>query len=288
MLDAPTGPTVPAPAPRPPALAGPSVAAFTTADCFRWIYSMFSWQTSRLLYPIVNVAQWVSYGFNWTWAWINANGVYTFKFQEWLVHVAADLWNVRTRPVLGTLNDVCQGYRRYCLEVADALLVQLRAIVLGTVFSLLSAVGVSQTVLQLLHDGMQAARAPFLRLADQLDAQLFALESRVSVGSRVIVGKINELVPWVNHYAGPGGLVPSDVFAWSLSVWFQPTIVTLLGLVVRPDWQARTAALIAKMPPSDYPATVAAVTNNTYATNPDYQAVVAAFYAGNASKPTAT
>lgn len=288
MLDSPAGYTRPASEPRPLPVAGPSVLGFTTADCFRWIYSFFSWQTSRLLYPVVNVAQWVSYGFNWTWGWINANGVYTSKFKDWLVLTAQDLWTVRIRPVLGTLNDVCQGYRRYCLEVSDALLVQLRAIVLGTVFSVLSAVGVSQTVLQLLHDGMQAARAPFLRLADQLDGQLFALESRVSVGSRVVVKKINELVPWVNHYAGPGGLLPSDVVAWSLAVWFQPIVVTLLGLIVRPDYQERTAALIAKLPPSDYPATVAAVTNGTFATNPDYLAVLAAFTAGNASKPTAT
>lgn len=272
-------PTFPAPA---RSFTGPAVVGFSTADCFRWIYQFFSWLTSRLLYPIVNVAQWVSYGFNWTWGWINANGVYTLRFQEWLVHVAADLWGVRIRPVLGALNDVALGYRRYCLEVSDALLVQLRALVLGTVFSVLSAVGVSQTALQLLHDGMMAARAPFLRLADQLDLQLFALESRVSVASRAMVTKVNQLAAWTNHVVHPSGVIRGDLLAWSLTSSLSDVLISILAATVDPNWQQRAAQLAAAFPPMDYAATVAGFVTGASAQNPDYASVVAAFGGGAA------
>lgn len=272
-------PTFPAPA---RTFTGPAVVGFSTADCFRWIYQFFSWLTSRLLYPIVNVAQWVSYGFNWTWGWINMNGTYTFKFQEWLVLTAGVLWNARIRPVLGTLNDVAIGYRRYCLEVSDALLVQLRALVLGTVFSVLSAVGVSQTALQLLHDGMMAARGPFLRLADQLDLQLFALESRVSVASRAMVTKVNELVAWTNHVVHPSGVIRGDLLAWSLSSSIADVLRAILDATVDPNWQQRAAQIAASFKPSDYASTLAAFAAGDAQRTPEQVAALAAFVAGGA------
>jgi hypothetical protein len=266
---------------------GPSVAGFTTADCFRWIYSFFSWLTSRLLYPTTNIASWVSYVSYWSWGWINANGIYTFKYGEWITSTAANLWNVRIRPVLGTLYDVAAGYRRYCLEVSDVMLGRFRDLVLGSVLSILSAVGVTQTALDLFHAGMLAARAPALRFADLLDLQLFALESRVSVASAAIVSKLNELGAWTNHTFQPAGQIRGDLLAWSLTTSLSDVLVALLDVTVDPQWQARAAAIAAAFPPSNYAATVAGFVAGAAAANSDYAALLAAFEAGQGAEPGA-
>lgn len=256
------------------------VGLFTVTDVFKWIYQFLEWLTRQLIGPVVTAAQWITYGFYYCWQWIMANGVYTFSFTQWVVQRFKEVWEQRILPSLSTLWSVSVAYASYFINVSDRVFLALRAVVVGSILSILSVAGGSLRIASLIHAGLLASRAPFLRLAVVMDGQLFALEDRVATSARALLAKVNELAAWVNHTFDASGVIREDLLAWSVQTWITSIVSAVLAVIVRPDWQAITAQLTAALPPSDYAATLTAFRSGVPVGSADYVDVLAAFAAG--------